>query len=39
MRLGVVEKLAGVTVAALAVASLSATEASAQKVRWKMHSA
>jgi TRAP-type mannitol/chloroaromatic compound transport system substrate-binding protein len=39
MRLGVVEKLAGVAVAALAVASLSATEASAQKVRWKMHSA
>jgi TRAP-type mannitol/chloroaromatic compound transport system substrate-binding protein len=31
--------LVSVAVAALAVASLSATEAAAQKVRWKMHSA
>jgi TRAP-type mannitol/chloroaromatic compound transport system substrate-binding protein len=32
-------KWAGVAAAALAVASFVATEASAQKVRWKMHSA
>ena len=31
--------LAGVAAAALAVVSFSATDASAQKVRWKMHSA
>jgi TRAP-type mannitol/chloroaromatic compound transport system substrate-binding protein len=39
MRLHVVEKLAGIAVAAVAAASLSATDAAAQKVRWKMHSA
>ena len=39
MKLGVTGRIAGIAVAALAVASVSATEAAAQKVRWKMHSA
>ena len=34
-----IARLAGVALVALAAMSLSATEASAQKVRWKMHSA
>ena len=39
MRFRMVEKLAGVAAVALATATLSATDASAQKVRWKLHSA
>ncbi|MEM7056960.1 MAG: TRAP transporter substrate-binding protein [Pseudomonadota bacterium] len=39
MKLSIMKKLGGVALAAVAAVSMSASEADAKKVRWKMHSA